>query len=487
VVQLLARDASAALQLAARSASPDAAALLRELIARATDDAVTAAALALAGNARDHGFAQRLIEAASHAKPGARLNHVVTQQLMQTRVIPEAALGTQLVTRLAKDGDVASLLSLLAVDMRETAAFVREPEPGVAPPIAEFLLAFRERSQAKRRLSGAPRFLDALIGLNAASHPAIATLARDAVRAAIDEIDLDSRSVGHLRSLQQAMDRLISAAPHVALPALATDTQLAVPGADAAQVSAGRSPEAVAMIACTLLMRATGPQAESRSALANTLLGELPQRVRESAGRILNDMGVGEAQLVSMPGAKQVLAQFGRSAERVGVVQAIVAAVQKLETSEEESVAALAVAALHARNAGVVLGMTDSNAIQTIGRALSQSISRHRQRSTEDWSALELVLDMLAFASDLDAFRAIHDAALGDGSITVRLRRLARAGAECRSAGDRYPALAKAIEAPQSPLDAKTLARLREDLNTRGLQSRLVDMIAGVMDPHARQ
>jgi hypothetical protein len=90
----------------------------------------------------------------------------------------------------------------------------------------------------------------------------------------------------------------------------------------------------------------------------------------------------------------------------------------------------------------------------------------------------ELVLDLLAFASDPRAFVEIERAALGQsGAVTIRLRRLDRAISQSATANDEllYNTMAHALETDQAGVDTAARQRLRAALGTTGLHRRLLD------------
>jgi hypothetical protein len=130
------------------------------------------------------------------------------------------------------------------------------------------------------------------------------------------------------------------------------------------------------------------------------------------------------------------------------------------------------------------LQLTKSHqALAPLHAALADTMSKRRGTGSHA-AVAEIALDLLATVCDAESFADLEAAALGNGGVTVRLRRLDRAIALCRAAEDEtaYEQLALAIESPDTAISQASRERLRDALGTGGLQRRLIQMITGVVE-----
>ncbi len=410
--------------------------------------------------------------------------------------MPGQALAASIVATLAASSHADALVMYLGLDPRAAAALPAAAMPETAG--GAFVRVVAEAARSKRDIAGARNMLaaSAAISPHVSSAPAAAKLAllcREAMEASLDKTMLEAADIAEIGRLHDLVDSTLASAPALgaAIPQLFASSQLegmsVTQAVDAGVARAERlHPDAQAALAVALIARpSTESPREIRTAAARGLLTTLQPAMRSRVQRMLETMGMGADALLGLKGGEELLPLLGRSTEQAASTRDLLQAVRDMADGDE-AIARLAVAVLAARTSHMVL-VRSHQAFTPLKAALSDTMTKRRSVGTHS-GVLELTLDLIGSITDADAFAELESAALANGGVTVRLRRLDRAVALCRAAEDEvaFEQLALAIESPDTQISDASRQRLRDALGTGGLQRRLIQMITGVVERGAQ-
>jgi hypothetical protein len=390
--------------------------------------------------------------------------------------------------RAAAEGDVARILTLLALDRRSVATYL-ERAPGRLPDdVVRLLAALRRATAPQFDIAGAALVLTeaSSIGQSLVDPRAVQTLhgiCRNAVDDVIPHAPAALRAVPAMRQLLDAWTvyRRSAGAAASGNPPLPDSVE------DAARFAESQPSTACAALGAALLDRALDAErdgAHERAAHDMSLVHVVIERAgttgRDLIRHLLADRGVGEHDLVAMAGADVLLPLLGGSHSQAMLARRLVAAIASAAESERGiSDLAAAVYAAHAQNVRIAPG-TDISA--RVIEALPAFADLHERSTT----AAELCLALLAVITPAAHMTQLEDAALGS-HMSVRLHRLDHSIAACRAVEEeqRYDRIADELESGRASVDRATRERLRVALGTGGVSRRLMRVVASVMDREA--
>jgi hypothetical protein len=475
-----------AVRIAARASGSEASVALQELSSRFPAEEIASAVVALFESGADEPAVARLLQLSAGTAIAPAVANALCTSLLATRREASPELVLQLLQHLSGDADRAVLLLAAA---RRPGGLALPANAALPADLAGYIEAQSNHARA-RPIDAA----NALIGAAAEIMPRLrAREARQQIEAdcaaALSDIgrsvSLTATDVRALRTLQNTVDAVAQPWTHEIAATLLSEAALARAAQKDVEFQARTlgetaSSEWAGTVCPTLLLRtAQSGDEPTRARAAAAARALLAAHSDQSLGRriapILAECGVRDSDLLNEPAFGQVLPFLGDSAREASFAQQLGSTLTQLFADDPDAAAELAAAVLGARVNQQFL-MPGSRAYDAVTTALRNA--RERGLIAQHPVQAELALDLLAFASDPQAFLEIERTALGqNGAVPIRLRRLDRAIAQANSANEEvlYSTLAQALETDHAGIDAAARQRLRAALGTAGLHRRLLD------------